>query len=75
MSVVAVESKGRVTIPAGLRKRMGLREGDVMEAALVADGILRRRRRAPPVDFRARALRPRTRGAPRRRSWRTSSRT
>lgn len=43
MNVVAVKSKGRVTIPADLRRRMGLREGDVMEATLVEDGILLRR--------------------------------
>ena len=43
MNVVEVKSKGRVTIPADLRRRMGLREGDVMEATLVEDGILLRR--------------------------------
>lgn len=43
MNVVALKSKGRVTIPADLRKQMGLREGDVMEATLVEDGLLLRR--------------------------------
>lgn len=42
MPLVTVKSKFQVTIPAGLRKDIDLREGDLMEAALVGDGILLR---------------------------------
>ena len=40
MPFVTVKSKFQVTIPAKLRKDIGLHEGDIMEVALVADGIL-----------------------------------
>ncbi|MDE0045247.1 MAG: AbrB/MazE/SpoVT family DNA-binding domain-containing protein [bacterium] len=42
MPLVTVKSKFQVTIPAGLRKDIDLREGDLMEATLVGDGILLR---------------------------------
>ncbi len=45
MSLVTVKPKFQVTIPAKLRKGMDLREGDLMEATIVQDGILLR-----PVD-------------------------
>ena len=40
MPLVTVKSKFQVTIPAGLRRGIDLREGDIMEATLVGDGIL-----------------------------------
>ena len=40
MPFVTVKPKFQVTIPAKLRRDIDLREGDIMEAALVADGIL-----------------------------------
>lgn len=42
MPLVTVKPKFQVTIPAGLRKDIDLREGDLMEATLVGDGILLR---------------------------------
>jgi len=42
MSLVTVKPKFQVTIPAELRRRIGLREGDLLDATLVADGILLR---------------------------------
>ena len=42
MPLVTVKPKFQVTIPAKLRKGLDLREGDVMEASVVADGILLR---------------------------------
>ena len=40
MPFVTVKPKFQVTIPAKLRRRIDLREGDIMEATLVGDGIL-----------------------------------
>ena len=40
MPFVTVKPKFQVTIPAKLRKGIDLREGDIMEATLVGDGIL-----------------------------------
>ena len=40
MPLVTVKRKFQVTIPAKLRKGLELREGDLMEATLVGDGIL-----------------------------------
>lgn len=40
MPLVTVKPKFQVTIPAKIRKGMDLREGDLMEATLVGDGIL-----------------------------------
>ena len=42
MPLVTVKSRFQVTIPARLRKGIDLREGDIMEATLVGDGILLR---------------------------------
>lgn len=42
MPLVTVKPKYQVTIPAKLRKGLKLREGDVMEATVVGDGILLR---------------------------------
>ncbi len=42
MSFVTVKQKFQVTIPAKLRKGFGLREGDIMEASVVDNGILLR---------------------------------
>ena len=40
MSLVTVKPKFQITIPAKLRRGLDLREGDIMEATVVADGIL-----------------------------------
>ncbi|MDE0060311.1 MAG: AbrB/MazE/SpoVT family DNA-binding domain-containing protein [Defluviicoccus sp.] len=40
MPLVTVKPKFQVTIPAKLRRNIDLREGDIMEATLVGDGIL-----------------------------------
>ena len=40
MPLVTVKPKFQVTIPARIRKGIDLREGDIMEATLVGDGIL-----------------------------------
>ena len=40
MSLVTVKPKFQVTIPAKLRDRIGLHEGDLLEATIVEDGIL-----------------------------------
>ena len=42
MPFATVKSKFQVTIPAGLRKDIDLREGDLVEATLVGDAILSR---------------------------------
>ena len=42
MPLITVKPKFRVTIPAKLRKGLDLREGDLMEASVVAGGILLR---------------------------------
>ncbi len=42
MSLVTVKPKFQVTIPAKLRRGMNLREGDVMEATVMGNGILLR---------------------------------
>ena len=40
--LVTVKPKFQVTIPAKLRKRVGLHEGDLVEVSIVEDGILLR---------------------------------
>ena len=40
MPFVTVKPKFQVTIPAKLRRGIDLREGDIMEATLLGDGIL-----------------------------------
>ena len=40
--LVTVKPKFQVTIPAKLRERVDLHEGDLMEASVVEDGILLR---------------------------------
>lgn len=42
MPLVTVKPKFQVTIPAKLRRRIDLHEGDLMEATIVKDGILLR---------------------------------
>ncbi len=42
MPFVTVKPRFQVTIPAKLRRGIELREGDIMEATLVDDGILLR---------------------------------
>ena len=40
MPLVTVKPKFQVIIPAKLRRRVNLREGDLMEVTVVGDGIL-----------------------------------
>ena len=42
MPFVTVKPKFQVTIPAKLRRGIGLHEGDIMEATIVGEGILLR---------------------------------
>lgn len=60
MSLVTVKPRFQVTIPAKLRKGLHLREGDLMEATVVGDGILLRPKdvvdRAAAADRVAAAL-------------------
>ena len=53
MPLVTVKSKFQVTIPARLRKGIDLREGDIMEATLVSDGILFRPKQVVDRDAAA----------------------
>ena len=50
MALVTVKPKFQITIPAKLRRLIALREGDVMEATVVEDGILLRPREAMDRD-------------------------
>ena len=61
MPLATVKSKFQVTIPARLRKGIDLREGDIMEATLLGDGILFRPKQV--VDTRAGDTRAEDRGA------------
>ena len=54
MPLVTVKPKFLVTIPEKLRKGLDLREGDVMEASVVADGILLRPKEVVDRDAGAR---------------------
>jgi len=40
MPLVTIKPKFQVTIPAKLRRGINLREGDIMEATVMEDGIL-----------------------------------
>ena len=53
MPLVTVKSKFQVTIPARLRKDIELREGDIMEATLMGDGILFRPKQVVDRDAAA----------------------
>ena len=53
MPLVTVKSKFQVTIPARLRKGIDLREGDIMEATLLGDGILFRPKQVVDRDAAA----------------------
>ncbi len=56
MRLVTVKPKLQVTIPAKLRKCLELRDGDVMEASVVAEGILLRPKEAVDRDAGARRV-------------------
>ena len=53
MPFVTVKPKFQVTIPAKLRRGIDLREGDIMEATLVGDGILLRPKEVVDRDVAA----------------------
>jgi len=42
MSLVTVKPRFQITLPAKLREQIALREGDVLDAVLVQEGILLR---------------------------------
>ena len=56
MPLVTVKPKFQVTIPAKLRKGLDLREGDVMEASVVPDGILLRPKVVVDRDYHVRRV-------------------
>ena len=56
MPFVTVKPKFQVTIPAKLRRGIDLREGDIMEATLVGDGILFRPKEVVDRDAAANRL-------------------
>lgn len=56
MPLVTVKPRFQVTIPAKLRKSLDLREGDVLEASVVADGILLRPKEVVGRDADARRV-------------------
>jgi AbrB family looped-hinge helix DNA binding protein len=39
-TLVRVQEKGQVTLPAGMRKRLGLKKGDLVAVVEIADGVL-----------------------------------
>ena len=53
MPLVTVKPKFQVTIPARLRRGLDLREGDIMEATIVGDGILLRAKKVVDRDMAA----------------------
>lgn len=52
MSTTSVTSKGQVTIPLEIRKRMGIRQGSKLEFRLVR-GLIEVRMASSPVDVEA----------------------
>ncbi len=54
MPLVTVKPRFQVTIPAKLLKNLDLHEGDVLEASVVADGILLRPKEVVDHDAGAR---------------------
>ncbi len=39
-TLVRIQEKGQITLPAGMRKRLGLKKGDVVSVVETADGVL-----------------------------------
>ena len=64
MPFVTVKPKFQVTIPAKLRRGIDLREGDIMEATLVGDGILFRPKEVVDRDAAADRIAARFSAAP-----------
>ena len=62
MPLVTVKPRFQVTIPARLRKGIDLREGDIMEATLVGDGILFRPKQVVDREAAAKRIGRRPRG-------------
>ena len=56
MPFVTVKPKFQVTIPAKLRRGIDVREGDIMEATLVGDGILFRPKEVVDRDAAAQRI-------------------
>lgn len=51
MNTATVSSKGQITIPKGLRQRLGIRPGSRMAFSLVGDHLVMRVRSPPEVDM------------------------
>lgn len=49
-TLVAINAQGRVTIPAGVRRKLGLGEGDRLEVAVAEDRITLRPARIVPAE-------------------------
>lgn len=64
MPLVTVKPKYQVTIPAKLRRGIDLREGDIMEATVVGDGILLRPKELVDRDAAARRIAAKFAAAP-----------
>ncbi|MDQ3692732.1 MAG: AbrB/MazE/SpoVT family DNA-binding domain-containing protein [Chloroflexota bacterium] len=39
-NLVRIQDKGQVTLPAGVRKRLGLKKGDMVAVVETSDGVL-----------------------------------
>jgi AbrB family looped-hinge helix DNA binding protein len=50
MALLPIRSKGQITIPAKIRKKMGLREGDFVEVEETTEGIMLKPRRMIDTD-------------------------
>lgn len=51
-NLVRIQEKGRITLPAGIRKRLGLKRGDLVAVVETPDGVLI----APPGVVAMKAL-------------------
>ena len=49
-TLVRIQDKGQITLPAALRRKLGLRTGDLVAVEETADGVLLRPQRAVPAS-------------------------
>lgn len=50
MTTLPIRNKGQITLPAKLRRKLGLEEGDFVEVEETADGILLKPRKLIDAD-------------------------
>jgi len=50
MSMLPIRSKGQITLPAKLRRKLGLKEGDFVEIEETAEGLLLKPRKLIDAD-------------------------